>query len=124
MILIIGGAYQGKLTFAKDAFGLEDSDVYTCDGPELDFSRRCVRSLETFTLECAKADVDAVARLREHRQQWQDTIFICRDISCGVVPLDSTMRKWRNLNGQVCSYLAGEAQRVSRIFCGLEDRLK
>ena len=124
MILIIGGAYQGKLTFAKDAFGLEDSDVYTCDGPELDFSRRCVRSLETFTLECAKADVDAVARLREHRQQWQDTIFICRDMFCGVVPMGAETRAWRQDTGRLTQYLSHEAERVSRIFCGLEQRLK
>jgi hypothetical protein len=31
MILIIGGAYQGKLDFAKEAFGRIDSDVHTCN---------------------------------------------------------------------------------------------
>ena len=30
MILIIGGAYQGKLDYAKDTFGIVDADVYTC----------------------------------------------------------------------------------------------
>ena len=38
MILIIGGAYQGKLDFAKEAFGITDSDVYICDTGEIDFS--------------------------------------------------------------------------------------
>ena len=31
MILIIGGAYQGKLDFAKEAFGVTDGDVCCCD---------------------------------------------------------------------------------------------
>lgn len=124
MNLIIGGAYQGKLTFAKAAYALTDAEIYTCEDARIDFSHKCIRSLENFTMACAKADVDAVAYLEAHRAQWQDCIFICRDVSCGVVPLDATLRKWRNLNGRVCSYLAGNAQHVSRIFCGLEERLK
>ena len=35
MILIIGGAWQGKLDFAKEAFGITDADVFTCvDGED------------------------------------------------------------------------------------------
>ena len=41
MILIIGGAYQGKLDFAKEAFGITDSDVHICDAGEIDFFNRC-----------------------------------------------------------------------------------
>ena len=82
MVLIIGGAYQGKLDFAKSAFGLSESDVFTCTGGEIDFSRRCVDRIEEFTLS------------------------------------------WRQMNGLLCRYLSGEAARVSRLFCGLEERLK
>ena len=42
MILIIGGAYQGKLDFAKEAFGITDGDVHTCGAGEIDFSKRCI----------------------------------------------------------------------------------
>ena len=42
MILIFGGAYQGKLTFAQKTFGLTAEDVYTCGGGEIDFSFRCI----------------------------------------------------------------------------------
>ena len=41
MILIIGGAYQGKLDFAKETFGVTDADVYICGEDEIDFSKRC-----------------------------------------------------------------------------------
>ena len=49
MILIIGGAYQGKLDFAKEAFGITDAEVYTCTSGEIDFSKRCIYKLEDFT---------------------------------------------------------------------------
>ena len=42
MILIIGGAWQGKLDFAKETFGITDAEVFTCTGEELDFSKRCI----------------------------------------------------------------------------------
>ena len=48
MILIIGGAYQGKLDFAKSTFGITDQDVYTCTGGEIDFSKRCIYNIEEF----------------------------------------------------------------------------
>ena len=40
MILIIGGAYQGKLDFVKDIFGVTEKEVFTCDTVEIDFSNR------------------------------------------------------------------------------------
>ena len=36
MILIIGGAFQGNLDFAREHLGV--TDCFTCDGPEIDFS--------------------------------------------------------------------------------------
>lgn len=50
MVLIIGGAYQGKLDFAKSTFDLSESDVFTCTGGEIDFSKRCIDHIEEFTL--------------------------------------------------------------------------
>ena len=50
--------------------------------------------------------------------------MICQDIFCGVVPMGAELRAWRQDTGRLCQYLAGEADRVSRIFCGLEQRLK
>lgn len=124
MILIIGGAYQGKLEFAKERFALNASDIFTCTGGEIDFSRKCINALEEFTLHCVQNECSAVASFQANREKWKDKILICQDITCGVVPLGLEMRRWRDETGKLCQYLAGEADRVSRIFCGLEQRLK
>ena len=118
MILIIGGAFQGKLDFAKENLGV--TDCFTCIGPEIDFSRGCVRKLETF----AACHEDPVAYFEAHREQWQDSILILRDIFCGVVPCSPEEREWRQEAGRLAQYLSRKATRVSRIFCGLEQRLK
>lgn len=120
MILIIGGAYQGKLDYARSAFGITREDIHSCTGGEIDFSKRCVCKIEEFT----HTHPDAIAYFQAHRQAWQDSILICQDIFCGVVPMGAENRAWRQNTGRLCQYLAGEATRVSRIFCGLEQRLK
>lgn len=124
MNLIIGGAYQGKRSFAKEAFGLKDADIYTCSGSEIDFSYPCIDRLEEFTLACVREGKDPIAIFRAHAGTWADSTLICQDIFCGVVPMEAELRKWRNVTGQLCQYLSRDARRVSRIFCGLEQRLK
>ena len=124
MNLIIGGAYQGKRAFAKDAFSLEEAQIYSCRGAEIDFSYPCIDHLEEFTLACVRTGIDPIAYFQAHEAQWQNATLICQDIFCGVVPLEAELRQWRNVTGQLCQYLSGRAQRVSRVFCGLEQRLK
>ena len=120
MILIIGGAYQGKLDFARETYGLKDDDIFTCTGESIDFSRRCIDCIEEYVW----ANPDALNHFRENRAQWENSILICQDLSGGVVPMGKENRAWRQNTGRLCQYLAGEAEQVSRIFCGLEQRLK
>ena len=120
MILIIGGAYQGKLDFAKETFGVTDADVYTCAGDEIDFSKCCIYRIEEF----ACYHLDPVAYFEANREKWQDHILILQDIFCGVVPMGEENRAWRQKTGRLAQYLSKEATQVSRIFCGLEQRLK
>ena len=124
MVLIIGGAYQGKREWARIEYGLTDGEIFTCQAAEIDFSRRCIDRLEEFTLTCVRGGLDPVAYFEERAGEWQDSVLICQDISCGVVPMSTELRLWRNETGRLCQYLARRAERVSRIFCGLEQRLK
>ena len=120
MILIIGGAYQGKQDYAKDAFGITDADVHTCSAGEIDFSKRCICKIEEFTYGYP----NPIGYFQEHKDEWQNSILICADIFCGVVPMGAENRAWRQNTGLLVQYLSKEADQVSRIFCGLEQRLK
>ena len=119
MILIIGGAHQGKLEFAKETFNLAEEDIHICGDGDIDFSKRCIYGVEEFTWN----HPDPKEYFREHRDQWENSILILRDVFCGVVPLDPETRLWRQKTGRLAQYLSKEAQQVSRIFCGLEQRL-
>ena len=124
MVLIIGGAYQGKLDFAKTAFTLSEDEIFTCGSSEIDFSKRCINRVEEFTLACVQSGVDPSEYFKAHRDDWKNSVLICEDIFCGVVPMGAEMRAWRQATGRLCQYLSREAAEVSRIFCGLEQKLK
>ncbi|MGM9605697.1 MAG: bifunctional adenosylcobinamide kinase/adenosylcobinamide-phosphate guanylyltransferase [Faecousia sp.] len=124
MKLIIGGAYQGKRDFAKAAFHLTDAHIFTCSGEAIDFSAPCIDKIEEFTLACVNAGKNPVEVFQNNKPLWENSVLICQDIFCGVVPIDATMRQWRQETGRLCQYLAKHADSVSRIFCGLEQKLK
>lgn len=126
MILIIGGAFQGKLDYAKKEFGVAEKDVYHCDGMELslNFDRKIINNLQRFVLACVKEDIDPRECLEEHIDQLRDKIIICDDISQGVVPIDDIERQWREMTGRCLVYLGSEADQIVRVFCGIPEMIK
>ena len=120
MILIIGGAYQGKLNFAKETFGITDADLHTCTAGDINFSKRCIYKIEDYTYN----HPNPIGYFQTHREEWKDSVLILEDIFCGVVPMGAENRAWRQNTGRLAQYLSREAEQVSRIFCGLEQRLK
>lgn len=125
MELIFGGAYQGKLEYAKKIYQITEEDVFTCNKTAaLDFSKRAINCLEEFTFACVKQGIEAKEYLHANRHLLENKIIIGMDISQGVVPMDRDLRVWREMNGRALIYLSGEAENVIRIFCGLSHKIK
>lgn len=124
MELIIGGAYQGKLEYVKNKHSLEDKDIFYCKEGPIEFGAKCIYGLENYTLWCVKNKLEPVDVFKANKDLWENSILICSDISCGVVPIDPVMRACREANGRLVNYLSGKAERVVRIFCGLPQVIK
>ena len=137
MDLIFGGAYQGKLDFARERYYLKDEEIFTCSSPdqvneglepgylpEIDFTKKAIDKLELFVMNCLRQGIEAREFLEEHRVEWQDKIIICTDISAGVVPYDKELRAWREMVGRTMVYLGKEAEEVTRVFCGIPQKIK
>lgn len=132
MHLIFGGAYQGKLDYAREKYNLKDEDIFFCGTgedkkpaePFIDFSGKAVVGLEEFVLGCVRCGTEAKDYLEARRSEWKNTIFICTDISSGVVPFEKELRDWREMVGRTLMYLGKEAEEVTRIFCGLPQKIK
>ena len=111
MILIIGGAWQGKLSYAVKTYGLAESDL--CDlanGYQPD--KRCYYHLESLSQQETTVTFP------------HNSIVIAREIGSGVVPIDASERIRREAHGVLLQKLAAQADHVIRIFCGLPEVLK
>lgn len=126
MILIFGGAFQGKLEYIMKKHGVEESQVFKCksDKIEIDYSKKIIDNLEEFVYACTSDGIEAKEILIENMDKLKDKIIICDDISQGVVSLDKTERAWREMVGRTMLMLGKEAEEVIRVFCGLPDKIK
>ena len=123
MILVYGGAYQGKLEYAKTNFDIKD--ICDCSGGGMpDFSADAVYGLDGFVLQCAGDGREAADCFRSSRRLWQDKVLIMTDVSQGLVPMSALERSFREMNGRLMLYLASEAEQVHRVFCGIGKRVK
>lgn len=123
MVLIFGGAYQGKLDYAKANYDIET--ICDCSGgAEPDFTKDVIYGLDGFVLQCVKDGVEAADFFKANKGKWQDKIMISTDVSQGIVPMDATLRAFREMNGRMMLYLAREAEEVVRVFCGIGKKGK
>ena len=112
MILIIGGAGQGKLDYVLQKTGYGPAQVART--PEEARTRPVFAGLEDWP------ELDETALLEAN----PGVILICDEVGCGVVPIAREERVWREAVGRLCCTLAQRADTVERIFCGIPMTLK
>ena len=118
MTFIFGGAYQGMEAQAC-ALGAKRMLRLTADARTIDFSADAIAGLDQFALGCVRRGEAPEDYFAAHRAEWADCILIGTDLSGGVVPMEAEMRAWRDANGRMNNYLASQAARVIRMFCGI-----
>ena len=116
MDLIIGGAYQGKLTLAAREYGLTPGDICDLAAGEPVPGARCYIHLEELTRQEAPEAALPLLLAAE--------VVVAREIGSGVVPMDAGERAWRERHGRLLRRLAQQAGSVRRVFCGLTEVLK
>lgn len=114
MILIIGGLASGKREFVKKEYGYSDSDI--ADGVLDD--RPVLYNLQNMIF-CASGSADALLP-----ELLRKNIVICNEVGSGVVPIDKAERAAREATGRLCVELAGRAEKVIRLCCGIPTVIK
>ena len=113
MILVTGGAYQGKTAYVMREYGIEEiSDGRVCSFEEAR-NARCVRNYE-----------DCISFTEELCRSVPDRIIIMREIGCGIVPLEKSERVWRENVGRCGCIIAANSEKVIRMVCGLPEVIK
>lgn len=130
MILIFGGAYQGKLEFAREKFfeirSINEKDICFCNEEDgLDYEKKVIYGLEKYILGQVRRGISEKEILDSiYDERLNDRIIICTDISQGIVPLKKEQRFARETTGRAMVGLGKRAESVYRVFCGLSQQLK
>lgn len=130
MILVTGGAFQGKTTYiCQNLLGPNNKNIV--DGniwdPARDPEPSTVDHLESFIrnrLEIGESKEEILQTLLLVARKNQDIIWEIREIGCGIVPMDPMERKWRESTGRIGCELAKEAGQVYRVCSGIGVRIK
>ena len=123
MTFIFGGAYQGMEEYAA-SMGAKTIARLDTESAAADFSADAISGLERFALGCIRRGESPRAYFAAHRAEWENKILIGMDLSAGVVPMEAELRLWRDENGRLNNYLASQANRVIRMFCGIGQVIK
>lgn len=124
MILVFGGAYNGKKDFIKEKFNINEEDIFYCSDGEIDFSKKVICGLHKFTYNNTLKEINSLQYIKENINLFKDKIIISDEISSGIVPLKKEDRMWREETGRCLQYLSKESSCVYRVFCGISTIIK
>jgi adenosylcobinamide kinase/adenosylcobinamide-phosphate guanylyltransferase len=138
MILIIGGAWQGKLTFATElARSALDSSISnneieeeheiaegSRDSFEAAMTCPIIHGLHEYIRRLLKEGKSVDAFLEAVWRQNPDVIITSDELGCGIVPFDPADREWREVSGRASVRLARISREVYRMVCGIATQIK
>ena len=129
MILIIGGAGQGKTAQAQALFrekkvsGVIELDDLIRGWYSETVNRR--RLLDDPSEEAVLAVYkDIAGRTEQLIEKNPDAAVILKEIGCGVVPLDPFDRIFRDMYGVIGTMLAKKADHVMRMIVGIPQMIR
>lgn len=124
MEMIIGGAFQGKSSYAKKQY----PDIHWKSGKEMDeealMSAQGVLEFHEYIRRELQAGRSVAGLAKKLAERNPDIILVCDEVGYGVVPVDAFDREYRETVGRVCTKLAAESKRVVRIVCGIGTVIK
>lgn len=134
MILVIGGAYQGKLELVLSWLGYSGLEAgpdgareIWADGSRDSFEeigrRPVIGGVQCYLARCQAGEADADEWL-ERLVEASPAYVIMDEIGSGVVPIEPEQRELRELVGHAGQRLAKEAEAVYRVVCGQAVRIK
>ncbi len=126
MILITGGAFQGKKAYTKETFSLEEDDFADGGSCSWDavYESRGIFHFHEYIRRCLEAGRDISTLTEEILLQNPEIVIVVNELGSGVVPVDAFDREYRETTGRICCALAKKAREVHRVICGIGTVIK
>ena len=126
MIMITGGAFQGKREYAKKRFGFFDEDILnggSCDF-EAFFTVKCITDYQLAVKRLLEENADPEKFTRRLCRENSGAVIIINEIGGGIIPLEKNERIWREETGRSGCIIAENSREVIRLVCGVPVEIK
>lgn len=125
MIMIIGGQFQGKTSYAL-SLGIKKEDIRSGSDISLDVPCNivCISDFQIFIKRLCEGGLDPMKKTAELIEKNPDIVIISTEIGNGVIPIEKSDRIWRESTGRACCFLAANAEKVVRMVCGIPTIIK
>lgn len=124
MILITGGAYQGKTEYVRSSF----PDIPITEGAASSYDEaakaKCINQYHTLIQRLHADSRDPIAWTEQLCAANPDCIIILDEIGCGIIPLERDERIRRELTGICGCIIARHSDTVIRLVCGVPYAIK
>lgn len=128
MILITGGAFQGKGACAIKLTGKDAGEITVADGRIHDHQEALGADVWDHMTQWVRrrmeAGEDVDQAVEQVLKENPSIIIVTQELGCGLVPMDSFDRRYREDHGRLCCRLAKQAEAVYRVSCGIAVKIK
>ena len=129
MILVIGGSCQGKRKAAARILHISE-EVFErdcVDGGGLKPEQICGKPYVAGYQDCLRRLVETGQDTEEFTRKVMEAgpeVVVMNEVGYGVVPMDALERRYREAVGCAGQMLAGGAEAVYRVVCGVAVRIR
>lgn len=127
MKLVIGGEAQGKLNYVLQNYRLERSTVWEAclpDGEAQNGGSVVVNRFHEWVRSRLRDGGHPEEEAASFLEREPDCVIISNEVGNGIVPVDAFEREYRERLGRILIEIAGRAEEVERVVCGIGQRIK
>ena len=125
MILVIGGAFNGKTDFARALLAQDGkkaaitvAEGAVCGEEEI-FAADLIKDFHLYLRRFPHKAQEPARLCSELLSRNSGVVVISDELGYGIVPMDQSDRQWREQCGRACTALSAVSEKVYRVVAGI-----
>ena len=126
MVMVTGGAFQGKRECLKRLYDLSDEDILNgadCDIDDV-FTAAAIADYHELVMRLIAEKIDVSEFTGRFCRENANAAVTINEVGCGIVPLEKSERIYREEVGRAGCIIAAHSETVIRVFCGIPQMIK
>ena len=126
MVMVTGGAFQGKRECLKQLFGLSDKDIVSGTDCLIEdvLSAAAVTDYHGLVKRLIAENINVSDFTERFCRENTKAAVTINEIGCGIIPLEKSERIYREEVGRAGCIIAAHSETVIRVFCGIHQIIK